>query len=379
VIDELEVLQQLWVSPLTSTSNAKMRAREDLEVAMARDEGHRPVVEINSCLVESTRQSIRLPSKLQSHTLRKVIAVAASVAAATVLASVLLIPTTVRPSSAATALQRIAVAASQQPSMVPGVGQDYFSEHEVSVKMAIDDVSGHVLAQATFLGTQSAWTSTNGSGEEAISWDSANFASAADQAAWNAIPGSSANLGPYSGVSEISGPSELSVHNIFDVSALTGTEGQLASEIEDGTTGIAAIDSISAGSATAFMRVATLLAGTDIGGSPQLNGILYGVLASLPGVLSLGPTTADSGASGVGFSVSDSGTPPATLIVDPSTGSLIELIYANNDGPAPGDAYVTGVGSPADTASVSTQWTEPTQTGIVDSSSMPSVLGHPLS
>ena len=59
------------------------------------------------------------------------------------------------------------------------------------------------------------------------------------------------------------------------------------------------------------------------GETPKLRSALYSVLSNQPGVSLLGPTQTHLGAAGVGFSILNPG-PPVRLIVDPTTGELLE-------------------------------------------------------
>jgi hypothetical protein len=67
-----------------------------------------------------------------------------------------------------------------------------------------------------------------------------------------------------------------------------------------------------------------LLIGPTVGATPQLDATLYQAIALLPGVTALGPTTTHDGETGQGFA-SGPGSGQSTIVVDPSTGQLLEV------------------------------------------------------
>ncbi|HEX7459043.1 MAG TPA: hypothetical protein VF279_00345, partial [Acidimicrobiales bacterium] len=60
------------------------------------------------------------------------------------------------------------------------------------------------------------------------------------------------------------------------------------------------------------------------GATPQFESTLYQAIALLPGVAALGPVTTHDGASGQGFA-SGPGSGQSTIVVDPTTGQLLEV------------------------------------------------------
>jgi hypothetical protein len=304
--------------------------------------------------------------------------VVATAAAALIVIAVVLIPNGRQPSTAAAALDGIALTAAQQPRQTPGPGQYYFIQEKVSVLETAHNPADDVSAQASFVGTENSWVSPNGSGETTQSWSAPRFSSPAEQTAWNAMPGAAYDLGPLNGLDvfysgQLTGADAMDLHGFLDVSQLPTGETQLSEEIENGTTGIHSIDTVSAGINTDFERVALLLTGPDIGATPQFTSALYEVLSGLPGVTLLGPTTSDSGQSGLGFSAPSTGKDPTTVIVNPNTGSFIELRYNDDNGPAPNGTF--GGGSSSIAFTTSAEWVEPLQSTIAASSSLPPVPG----
>jgi hypothetical protein len=67
-----------------------------------------------------------------------------------------------------------------------------------------------------------------------------------------------------------------------------------------------------------------LLIGPTLGATPQFESTLYQAIALLPGVTALGPMTTHNGESGQGYA-SGPGSGQSTIIVDPSTGRLLEV------------------------------------------------------
>ena len=67
-----------------------------------------------------------------------------------------------------------------------------------------------------------------------------------------------------------------------------------------------------------------LLIGPTLGATPQFDASLYQAIALLPGVTALGPMTTHRGEMGQGFA-SGPGTGQSVIVVDPSTGRLLEV------------------------------------------------------
>ncbi len=109
------------------------------------------------------------------------------------------------------------------------------------------------------------------------------------------------------------------------MSSLPTDPSILAQELASGTTGIPALDQ-SQGTAPnpGFQRAALLLIGPTVGATPQFAGTLYQAIALLPGVTALGPTTTHDGETGQEFAAGP-GSGQSTIVVDPSTGQLLEV------------------------------------------------------
>ena len=186
-------------------------------------------------------------------------------------------------------------------------------------------------AKATFDGTMIEWANDQGGSCLLFTYGPPKFASSTNKRAWQAQdrPGATYVFPhgpeiPYCATD--TGPPLDGVPGAIDVSRLPVDSTTLAHELTSGTTGIAALDTMSPGPGghAGFERAAILLTGPTTGGSPALTSAIYGALALIPGVKALGEAKAHSGMMGIGFSGStNSG--HAELIVDPDTGQLLEL------------------------------------------------------
>jgi hypothetical protein len=111
----------------------------------------------------------------------------------------------------------------------------------------------------------------------------------------------------------------------LDAGSLPTDPATLAEELSDGTTGIASLDSVSppSGVSPGLYRAAILLTVPPINEQPTFYRTLYNALATMPGITSLGSVRTHSGSTGVGFG-SGAGNTMETIVVDPSTGQLLE-------------------------------------------------------
>ena len=113
---------------------------------------------------------------------------------------------------------------------------------------------------------------------------------------------------------------------IINVSSLPTDPSVLARELSTGTTGVPSLDQITipGGGNAGFERAADLLVGPTTGATPAFTSALFRALALIPDIKALGQATTHSGASGLGFS-GDSTTGQSIIVVDPSTGALLEV------------------------------------------------------
>ena len=165
-----------------------------------------------------------------------------------------------------------------------------------------------------------------------LSAQPAQFASPAAQAAWRGLdlrvtpspPTASQCLqgGGATPPDAITGAGQL-----INVSSLPVDPPALARELEAGSTGISALDELLPDLAApnpGFQRAAVLLIGPTLGATPQFDAALYQAIALLPGVTALGPITTHDGQRGQGFA-SGPGSGQSTIVVDPTTGQLLEV------------------------------------------------------
>jgi hypothetical protein len=274
-------------------------------------------------------------------------------------------------SAAAAVLRLTAVKAADQTFLQPGIDQALNSHFMMGIEATETNPDGTQRAEAQFVGTADEWTFRNGSGHEEVSFGPPHFASPSNQQAWQLdkqIPfqGSA----PYSSAG-------LVIHLVpalgsFNVSSLPTEPAALATVLGRKVTGIEGLDVLPMGPDIVFDRIGLLLATPQLGNSPALASALYRVLASLPGITSLGRMSDHVGRSGTGFTEEGSG---ETLIVNTNTGSLFEL--HRNTTPSIGSAIS---GTAAINGPVKSQenllWLDPKGEIIVSGSSVPNTSQH---
>ncbi len=110
----------------------------------------------------------------------------------------------------------------------------------------------------------------------------------------------------------------------IDVSSLTSDPSTLATELENGTTGLPSLDKIpQTGPDVGFERAVVLLVAPPVDAGPGFPSVVYQALSLLPGVTALGAVTTPTGAAGQGFAASSA--PDAEAIVLSPTGALFEI------------------------------------------------------
>jgi hypothetical protein len=264
-----------------------------------------------------------------------------------------------QPESAATILLDAAAKASQHGVLSPGPNQALQDNYNIAIDATQNDSSGSVVATATFRGTIEEWTLSDGTGHEQISYGMPQFSSPADAHAWvyghgipfqGTIPYTSKeavfSLGPAIGV--------------IDVKSLPTDPLQLSSMLAQPRTGVSGLDQIN-GPDPLFERVALLLSTPLLGSSPAFESALYQVLAGLPGIEALGTMTDHRGRSGEAFTQKGAA---ITLIVDTSTGSLLEMLEHR----APASSPTSG--GPA-VGTESLLWLDPAGERVIPSNSVP--------
>jgi hypothetical protein len=201
-------------------------------------------------------------------------------------------------------------------------------------------------AEASITGTVIQWSNNFGESCWTTAVSSATFATPANKRAWDAIGLPDSPNYPTNGL--CGSVASANVVNgqgggVVNVAGLSTDPGTLAHELETGTTGIAAIDD--AGPPTdgsnGLVRGAQLLLGPTTGSSPALTAAVYRALALMPGITQLGELTTHAGTTGLGFASTSPYFGKREIIVDPSTGRLLEL--RNISGTIPYMAMSTGI------------------------------------
>lgn len=277
-------------------------------------------------------------------------------------------------------LRLIADRVAEQPIPSPGANQALNSQSNLSVVATVNDGA----AQATIDLSVQKLSTASGQTCTMLTAQPAQFSSAAEQAAWTSLdllvtpnpPTASQCL--QSGDGAATPPDAITgAGQLIDVSSLSTDPSTLEQALEDGTTGITALDQLQPDQAApnpGFQRAAMLLIGPTVGATQQFEASLYRAIALLPGVVSLGPTTTHQGQTGEGYA-SGPGPGQSTIVVNPSTGQLLEVrglddadsfvsIAANylGSGPMKVDAY-----------SPQLQWLDPVGSpSVIELSNLPS-------
>jgi hypothetical protein len=314
-------------------------------------------------------------------------------------------PRTTTSEAAAAQIDRLADAATPVPPLAPG--QWYQSELQGAVSLSVSSVGTTPTpdAQASIPLTSEEWSNATGAGCTSQQFGRASFATAANAQAWAAL-GLADTLANQPATSCGAGPSEpLSVGvalPLIDVSTITHDPATLATQLQDGTTGIPTLDDLPVGgpengagaeNAAGFIRLTRLLVGPTSGQWSGFGQEVLQTMALLPGVISVGTSTAHSGKSGPAFSVKptvqtipEGGSPssvltsPPAVVLDPQTGSLLEarnvpipvlqvalqnLVGTSDAARAQGDGY-----------EAVTEWIDPVASlSVVDQSALPSWIG----
>ena len=186
---------------------------------------------------------------------------------------------------------------------------------------------------------------------------------------------------------------------MIDVTGITHDPATLATELQDGTTGISTIDGLPVGgpenwagakNVAGFIRLTRLLVGPTSGQWSGFGQEMLETMALLPGVVSMGTSTAHSGQAGLAFSVNSTMQPmpgsgsepsalssPPTVILDPQTGSLLEvrnlpiaLLQEALQNLVESSAAVRAHG---DSSEAVTEWIDPVAPlSVIDQSAVPS-------
>lgn len=131
-------------------------------------------------------------------------------------------------------------------------------------------------------------------------------------------------------------------------------------------------------------RIVELLIAPEVGGTPQLDRALVGLLPSAPGVQPLGTVTTHTGENGRGYELDGVASPslePPVVIVSPSSGRVLEVRnWPFSISPLPLAFSATATGGPGHTVSslTSIAWFDPATTNrVVSSRRVPVRSGPP--
>lgn len=298
------------------------------------------------------------------------------------------------PSTAAAVLDQAAAAAGQgQPS--PGPGEYEYTETETRYRVTFYMPQGGdapLVAGATgYLDeTDQAWTDAAGQGHHLVTVGSAHFASASAQAMWDAATqgslGTSLGL-PAAGQEQTQQPILSATGLPTDPTRLASFIAQQRIKVSSGeastggdvSTGVSSSDAYHLTDGvpyTVFEGAAVLLVGPTAGMTPALASALFKVMADQPGAQLLGTVADHDGQSGEAVSGSASSTEVDQVVVDPTTGKVLEAQFVSPpstmppvtscSGPA-GETTGTCV-TPAPTkpvAATTPTWTDVVASGVV--------------
>ncbi len=226
-------------------------------------------------------------------------------------------------------LRLVADRAAEQPIPHLQADQALYAQANLSVVANVNNGA----AQATIGLSVQKWSTAAGQTCTTLTAQPAQFASPSEQEAWVGLhllvtPNPmTANQCLQGGAGAAPPDAITGAGQLIDVSSLPTGPSTLAQELESGTTGIPALDQLLSDEAApnpGFQRAAMLLIGPTVGATPQFDAALYQAMALLPGVTALGPTTTHDGETGQGFA-SGPGSGQSTIVVNPSTGQLLEV------------------------------------------------------
>ena len=335
-VDELELLREAGMvhDPSDGTLDhafALLREAMDVERGLTGEEQRSPMSLRSGPEPGSTHP--RLPRARRRRTVVFAGAVAA-VAAAAVLVAVLL-PSVGQKSPVAAAAQLRLIADNASDQSVPQLASNEWLETQQNVSYSIQITELNAMpvsnVTASIPGTVTQWSNNFGQSCWTTVIDAATFASPANKAAWERVglPDTPANAND----GTCMGLTGANVANgqgggVVNVANLPTDPTTLAHELQTGTTGIYEIDAGSgppSDPSAGLARAALLLLGPTTGSSPSLTAEIYRALALMTHITQLGEVTTHSGQSGLGFASTSPDFGERAIIVNPSTGQLLEL------------------------------------------------------
>ena len=226
-------------------------------------------------------------------------------------------------------LHLLADRVAEQPIPHLQANQALYTQANLSVLADINNGA----AQATVGLSVQKWSTASGQTCTSLTALPAQFTSPSQQAAWVGLglritPQPSTASQCLQGGGGAAPPDAITgAGQLINVASLPADPTALAQELGSGTTGIPALDQLTPDLAApnlGFQRAAMLLIGPTLGASPQFESSLYKAIALLPGVTALGPMTTHGGQIGQGFA-SGPGSGQSTIVIDPSSGRLLEV------------------------------------------------------
>ncbi len=321
------------------------------------------------------------------------------VAAVSVAAVLVVVPSARIPGSPAAAAEIARLAEAVQPVPPLGAGQwyQYQLQGQLSASVSSGTKAAPINATANIPVTIGDWSNSTGAVCSSQQFGIVTFDTPADAQAWQTMgltttPANQPATGCAAGLEAALGGGGTPVGPI-DVSNITHDPATLATQLQAGTTGITAIDNYAHGDPAGlvgFLRLTDLLVGPVKGQWSGFGQEVLNTMALLPGINALGTMGTHSGADGLAFSmpkqvtlnpvtgaVVDTYTPP-TVILDPQDGSLLEALNfdfpvlqsAAQDFVASANAlvYSDGVGY-----GVTAQWIDPVSgLQVIDPTALPS-------
>lgn len=286
------------------------------------------------------------------------------------------------PSAAAAVLDRAALAAADSPTLTLGPGEYLYSETNTLQGDYWQWGSPAYSAYTTQPATVQSWVAANGAGRQLTTYDGPQqFATSAGRQAWIAAgspsiaPPTNTPSGQYDSQDA---PGEVAAPD--DLSQLPTDPAALTELIDTGKTGLNQVafpfkTQITPG--YTFATAAHILATPALNSTAALRSALYAVMADTPGIELLGSATDHSGRSGIEIAGPlrtgvGSGIPYGAngvrmdVIVDPSTGDLLEISEVNADPSLNNTETQNDYGN---TVGQTLMWTDYLASGIVDSTS----------
>jgi hypothetical protein len=293
-------------------------------------------------------------------------------------------PTVAPPSAAAAVLDRAALAAADNPTITLGSGQYLYSEISTLAGKYWQWGSPADSAYTIQPETIQTWVAANGADRRLTTYDGPQqFATTAGRQAWIAA-GSSPSIAPETNTpsgqyDSHDGPGGFSAPD--DLSQLPTDPATLTQLIDTGKTGLNEIAFQPRAPLTpayTFATAAEILATPALNSSAALRAALYEVMADTPGIQLLGTASDHSGRSGteiagpLGGNASVSDIPYGAngarleVIIDPSTGDILEISVVNTD-PSLNNAQTQSIYG--NSAGETFTWTDYLASGVVNSTS----------